>query len=606
MATLATWRRAASALRALFSDSTSTRRSRPMVEILEGRLAPATVNFAVTQDWGSGFQAGVTVTGGPGAAAVSNWRLEFDYTPTISDIWDATVLSHVGNHYIIGSAGWNSTLAPGGIVSFGFVAGPGNTTAQPSSYLLNGVPLGGTTPAPAPAPSPSPAPAPTPTPTPSGSFQFSVVSDWGSGFTGNVTATNSTGTALNNWSLGFDSAGQISSIWNATITSHVGNHYVVQNAGWNSTIPAGGSVSFGFNGSPGGGAAVPTNFGFVGTNPPPAPTPIPTPTPTPTPPPTASASSWPQQVFAPYVDMTLYPMYNIAGAAQSQGIKYFTLAFIVADASNQPSWGGYQAYEVNGGTFDSQVRSQIASVRVLGGDVKVSFGGAANQELALVITDVNALESAYQKVVDAYSLSHLDFDIEGAAVADHASIDRRSQALAKLEQVEAAAGHPIDVWFTLPVLPTGLTADGLYVLQSALKYGVKLEGVNVMAMDYGDGAAPNPQGQMGTYAIQAASSLFAQLRTLYGSVPTDAQLWHMVGVTPMIGVNDATDEVFDLAAARQLETWAQQQGVGLLSMWSLNRDQQDPAGALNYPTITSSSILQQPYAFSQIFEQVQH
>src|SRR5712671_6324575 len=82
--------------------------------------------------------------------------------------------------------------------------------------------------------------------------------------------------------------------------------------------------------------------------------------------------------------------------------------------------------------------------------------------------------------------------------------------------------------------------------------GVKIGGVNIMAMDYGDGAAPNPKGQMGAYAIQAANSLFSQLRTLYGSGPTDAQLWKLEGLTPMIGMNDLTDEIFDQAAARQM------------------------------------------------------
>ena len=61
-------------------------------------------------------------------------------------------------------------------------------------------------------------------------------------------------------------------------------------------------------------------------------------------------------------------------------------------------------------------------------------------------------------------------------------------------------------------MPTGLTADGLYVLQSAMKYGVQIAGVNLMTMDYGESAAPNPQGQMGNYAIEAADSLFGQLR----------------------------------------------------------------------------------------------
>ena len=85
-------------------------------------------------------------------------------------------------------------------------------------------------------------------------------------------------------------------------------------------------------------------------------------------------------------------------------------------------------------------------------------------------------------------------------------------------QQAAGRGRPTaEIWFTLPALPTGLTADGLYVLQSALKYGVQIGGVNVMTMDYGESAAPNPQGQMGTYAIDAANSLFAQLQRLYGT-----------------------------------------------------------------------------------------
>jgi chitinase len=181
------------------------------------------------------------------------------------------------------------------------------------------------------------------------------------------------------------------------------------------------------------------------------------------------------------------------------------------------------------------------------------------------------------------------------------SIDRRSQAIAGLQSEAAAAGKPLHVWFTLPVLPTGLTADGLYVLQSALRFGVNIAGVNIMAMDYGDSAAPNPQGKMADYAIMAAESLFTQLRGLYGASKADAQLWGMVGVTPMIGLNDVTTEIFDQQEARELLAFAQQKGIGFLSMWSLNRDQQHPSGRLNYVTDKSSSILQDPFEFSRIF-----
>jgi hypothetical protein len=276
------------------------------------------------------------------------------------------------------------------------------------------------------------------------------------------------------------------------------------------------------------------------------------------------------------------------------------LSFIVADPHAQPSWAGYSEYAL-GTEYDANLRTQLAGVRALGGDVMVSFGGAANHELAEVITDVNALASAYQSVIDAYGLTRVDFDIEGAAVADRASIDRRNQAIAILQRDAVAAGRALEVWYTLPVLPTGLTADGVYVLQSAVQAGVNLAGANIMTMDYGDGAAPNPVGKMGDYAIQAANSLFAQLKAIYGSSKSDAQLWGMVGVTPMIGLNDVLSETFDQQEARELLAFAQQQGIGRISFWSLNRDQQNASGMIGWVDNNSSSIVQQPYEFSEIF-----
>ena len=99
-----------------------------------------------------------------------------------------------------------------------------------------------------------------------------------------------------------------------------------------------------------------------------------------------------------------------------------------------------------------------------------------------------------------------------------------------------------------------------------------LDGVNVMTMDYGDGTAPNPDGQMGQYGIDAITALHDQLATIYGGSKTDAELWAMVGSTPMIGQNDVQSEVFYVADAEQTLNFAQQNGVGMLGMWSINRD----------------------------------
>src|SRR4029079_14925094 len=112
---------------------------------------------------------------------------------------------------------------------------------------------------------------------------------------------------------------------------------------------------------------------------------------------------------------------------------------------------------------------------------------------------------------------------------------------------------------------TGLTADGLYVISSAIARGVNVNLVNVMAMDYGDSAAPNPNGKMGDYAIQAATSLYNQLAGLYGTSKSETQLWAMIGVTPMIGLNDVVSETFDQQEARELVAFAKQKGIGRIA-----------------------------------------
>src|SRR6202000_2751703 len=76
---------------------------------------------------------------------------------------------------------------------------------------------------------------------------------------------------------------------------------------------------------------------------------------------------------------------------------------------------------------------------------------------------------------------------------------------------------------------------------------------------------------MGARAIAPATRTFNQIKAICTG-KTDAQLWAMIGVTPMIGVNDTQSEVFRQADATQLTTFAQQKGLGLLSYWALQRD----------------------------------
>ena len=153
--------------------------------------------------------------------------------------------------------------------------------------------------------------------------------------------------------------------------------------------------------------------------------------------------------------------------------------------------------------------------------------------------------------------------------------------------------------FTLPVLPSGLPADEDAVLTGAAQAGVDISAVNVMAMDYGDGAAPNPSGQMGTFAIDAATATDAQVASALGI--SDAAAWSKVAVTPMIGVNDTSDEIFTVANAQQLVAFAASKHLAWLSMWSAGRDQECAGGAESFAEPTCSSIVQTPDAFMDAF-----
>jgi hypothetical protein len=237
------------------------------------------------------------------------------------------------------------------------------------------------------------------------------------------------------------------------------------------------------------------------------------------------------------------------------------------------------------------VAAQIGALRAMGGDVRISFGGSSGSELAPTCTSVSQLEAAYQQVISAYGVSKLDFDIEGAAVANTTASNRRDQALAALQQQDKG----LQISFTIPVLPTGLTPDGVSVLTGAVHAGVQISAVNVMAMDYGDGAAPNPAGQMGTFAIDAATATDGQVAGVLGI--SDDAAWQKIAVTPMIGVNDTSDEVFTTANAQQLAAFAAGKHLAWLSMWSAARDKQCSGGAQPSAQLTCSSIVQSPFAF---------
>ena len=309
------------------------------------------------------------------------------------------------------------------------------------------------------------------------------------------------------------------------------------------------------------------------------------------------AQTW----FAPYVDVTLVPGTPFEDPTTAP-VDDLVLSFVVAGVDDpcQPSWGG--AYGLDEAGTALELDRRIARVRQRAGDVIVSFGGVANDELATACEDVDELTQAYGDVVDRYDLPAIDLDIEGAALADADAATRRAEAIAAVQAEREDAGHPLEVWLTLPVDPTGLPDDAVDVVDATLAGGVDLAGVNVMTMDYGE-SRPEDQTMLDA-SVAALDASHGQLAAAYdraGFDLSDADVWARLGATPMLGQNDTPEDRFDLSDAQGLVAAAHDRGLGRLSIWSLNRDLPCGPNDTGMASALCSGTAEPAGAFTQAF-----
>ena len=619
--------------------------------------APMTASYTRENSWVTGHQASLTVRN-PTAVTQRNWVLTFDLAPKISSLWGGTLSSQVAKKVTVKAPTWARDLPSGGSISIGYVAaGPGVApTNCKLNGITCGLPRAATTPTtvpPATVPAttttvrpttttipattttirpttttipPTTVPATTttirpttttvpratvppttvpPTTVPAAgaaTLSMAITSDWVTGYNADITITNPGPTTWTSWSATFTSPLTVSSIWNGIYQS-TGSGHQVSNETWNGSVAPGTSVTFGITGVGDSRQATPStcrvnnNNCTVGST-----VTIPE-TPTTTVPgsPTTTAPTTPTTLptlptgatdvpYSPYVDATNWPTPDLVQTAAARSTRELTLAFIVSGSTPcRASWGGYYDRDAKFMT------AQIAALRAAGGDVIMSFGGAANQELALTCTTVQALADEYQAVIDAYQLTSIDFDIEGAATNDAASVQRRSAAIAILQQRARAANRKLDVTLTLPVMPYGLTPDGLAVVRSAVNAGVVLSSIDIMTMDYGLGSA---QGKMGIWAIEAATSTHNQIAPLYPTL-SSAQRYALVGVIPMIGQNDILGEIFTLSDAAYVRSQATTLGLARIAIWSASRDQPCPEGPNTRAQDNCSSVAAPAGAFSK-------
>jgi hypothetical protein len=179
-------------------------------------------------------------------------NVEFHHDQIVEDQLEVP-FGHPAEHFtLVSRASLLTPTAPVGQVTDGYQTSIGHTVPGGMDHGMT--------------PTPTPTPTHTHTPSPAGNVvaTSTQTSAWGTGFNGDIKIKNTAATAINGWTMEFDMKANIVNIWNAVIVSHVGTHYVIKNADWNSTIAAGAEISFGFQ-ADGVAGELPSNMKVNGT-----------------------------------------------------------------------------------------------------------------------------------------------------------------------------------------------------------------------------------------------------------------------------------------------------------------------------------------------------
>ncbi|MGL6184468.1 MAG: glycosyl hydrolase family 18 protein [Clostridium chrysemydis] len=294
---------------------------------------------------------------------------------------------------------------------------------------------------------------------------------------------------------------------------------------------------------------------------------------------------WAEQVNAPFADMTAWNNgdFSVNGAlnlkkiSEDTGVKFFNLGFIQATSGVQNgkvNWG-FGGFDVlserhKDNTQYQGIKQAIKDVRALGGDVAISLGGLNGTAIWEVTQDVDILYNTYKEIVTGYGLTKIDLDIEGATSTNKQLNIQNAKAI---KRVQDETG--VEVVLTLAVLPSGLTNVQLDVLEAYLSQGVKVDLVNIMTMCYGQ-ATLLPGENYGTASLRAVDSTKDQLKEYYKKYAntelTDKEAYRKIGTTVSVGFEGEAHPIFPKEWTSLVVDHAIEKGLGMTSMWSINRD----------------------------------
>jgi chitinase len=238
------------------------------------------------------------------------------------------------------------------------------------------------------------------------------------------------------------------------------------------------------------------------------------------------------------------------------GQKAFEMAFILAPNGGgcTPTWDGTDPV-----SSDTQVAAVIRAVRAAGGDVSASAGGYAGTKLGQTCGGAAATAAAYQRVVSAYGLHAIDFDLEEPEIESSAAIANELGAAQILQRDNGG----LLVTVTIPSTQSGANWFGQQLLNEAKGLGFVPADYSIMPFDGGFNGASSQ--------IAALQGLHSQLVNTFGW--DSAAAWQHVGVSQMNGRTDSA-EIFTQSDFRSVLSFAESNGMSRYTFWSVNRDRQ--------------------------------
>ena len=93
------------------------------------------VDYAVSDDWETGFVGEIGILN-KSSKSFKDWCITFDWDNDIDGIWNAKIVSHEENHYVISCEEYNRIIEAGQRVQFGFSCPSGKSSTRPENIAV--------------------------------------------------------------------------------------------------------------------------------------------------------------------------------------------------------------------------------------------------------------------------------------------------------------------------------------------------------------------------------------------------------------------------------------------------------------------------------------